>query len=1531
MSFLDIGTLKGTLELEDNFTSVLKVAEAAVGRAGTALKGFGVVTAGALGVAAGAIAGYAASITALGEKGSIIIGVEDAFARLAERAGQTGDVLIGKLNEGLRNTVDSMVLMEGANKALSAGVKLTGDDMRVLGATAREMAKTAGTDAATEISKLFNALTTGRTRALQMSGVTIDLEKAQKKFADSLGVTVDKLNDAGKLEAARIAILETSRKRLDELGESQLSFKERIDQVRNTMNNWWDDLSKGIARSPAINQALETISTNIQKIFSENGGKAVEFIVSGLEKVGSIIMGLAPAFDVARTAISAVIGVITTVIDNIKIFWNWLVEMNERFGVTDKIAHGAVVAFNFLKDAFYFVRDAVIALMNAWNSMPDWLQRLTIQAVAATLALKTMSVGIGAISSPIRAVITEIDLAINIVGNLSGALVQLPLAYQKITTAVIGWTVSQRAAEIATIAQGQAMVFWKALAIEMDVQIGRLIAKLGIYEALERVSALTTRALAAAKLFLSNTMTALIINYNALLMRLGLYESASRIATVSTRGLAAAKGFLASTALALSLNFQALAMRFGLMGTAAAGAGVALRGLSVGMVGLGTVIGGITGVLIPLTLAVTLLWGAWELFTIGPVTRFFEAVDTKAKSLLGVIEPLTWAEIRNAQAAKLAAEEHVKLGKSFDFAADIARRTQELLDLQGELSGERLAQDVQKLVNAYRNLTPEQQKAADVMKRTGEQALALREAGAKLPADLNALADAAAKARPQFGGLGDALSRFTDLGTEGADAARNMGAGIGDLTKVQYEQIAAALKAGKAETDIAVVYKTTAAHVKAVSLAEKELADVREFETKTRRDALELFATIEKAYLADQRQRANEAMNQVGKNFLETQRLIQQASREATLIGMGEYEKRRELLYREFNDDIARFKGSRDEYARYLAARKEMLRVNLEQINHEENKARDERSQGVQVETKNWKEGLSSVADTFKTLAKIAGDSMGGIVGGIGTAITAIDGLVNSLKDAGEGFAAGAFEFAQVFSMLASLQGPGLALAKAMDFGGRALTRQRAEVGRIGTYDAPTTELDKLIEQRELMKSLAQHMHGSALDKFQEQIELLQERIEKLSDAEEAAAEKTRKYEEALSRLGLTADDLLTPTERAQKQIQQLGEDLEAIGDPHDIQAVARQIAGPLNEALRTALSTGQKLPAAFRPFLEALIRSGKLSDDLARKMLGLPVPDAVPWRDMEDAANRYGISLDALGGKFQQSKLTEGAQQLIADWNILVNNGADVNAVMDGMQEQVQALIDNAQKFGLEIPAAMRPMLEAMVKAGRLTDESGEALEDLSSFKFSEDLTTKIEDLVAALDDLVDVLSNIPSPVITPEIRDPQRPGDRPNPTPGQRPPNSPNPNGPQLGDRDPLAPGVHYDPPPLLASGDPQREAGAQDPRAGYTPDEFAIGSRGLRYFDPSGELVKLHGMEEVLTQQQSEGVATMVARTLANADLKKPQPVNVEFNAHYHGPDADGWRRLWRSRVIQRELLQALSDNSEGFKGDLMDILNVTRGDE
>ena len=129
-------------------------------------------------------------------------------------------------------------------------------------------------------------------------------------------------------------------------------------------------------------------------------------------------------------------------------------------------------------------------------------------------------------------------------------------------------------------------------------------------------------------------------------------------------------------------------------------------------------------------------------------------------------------------------------------------------------------------------------------------------------------------------------------------------------------------------------------------------------------------------------------------------------------------------------------------------------------------------------------------------------------------------------------------------------------------------------------------------------------------------------------------------------------------------------------------------------------------------------------------------------FNEMASAAQRYGIDLEDLGDSFLGAELSKTAGQILRDFDLLTQGGADVDAVLTGMGDEISNLVRDSLKFGLEIPANMRPLLEQLLETGQLIDENGNALTSLENLAFAETLAQGFDRVVTSIDGLADIMA---------------------------------------------------------------------------------------------------------------------------------------------------------------------------------------------
>ena len=142
-------------------------------------------------------------------------------------------------------------------------------------------------------------------------------------------------------------------------------------------------------------------------------------------------------------------------------------------------------------------------------------------------------------------------------------------------------------------------------------------------------------------------------------------------------------------------------------------------------------------------------------------------------------------------------------------------------------------------------------------------------------------------------------------------------------------------------------------------------------------------------------------------------------------------------------------------------------------------------------------------------------------------------------------------------------------------------------------------------------------------------------------------------------------------------------------------------------------------------------------------------VNEALEFQDhamqiLDETTQRYGFTIEELGPAFARQQLSEQALQLYQDWVVLNSAGIDTVAIATRMADSVNAYVQRAVTMGIEVPEAMRPMLQQMIDLGLFTDASGEkigSLED-SGVRFSMTMSEGFRALIDEVHQLAEAIA---------------------------------------------------------------------------------------------------------------------------------------------------------------------------------------------
>ncbi len=219
---------------------------------------------------------------------------------------------------------------------------------------------------------------------------------------------------------------------------------------------------------------------------------------------------------------------------------------------------------------------------------------------------------------------------------------------------------------------------------------------------------------------------------------------------------------------------------------------------------------------------------------------------------------------------------------------------------------------------------------------------------------------------------------------------------------------------------------------------------------------------------------------------------------------------------------------------------------------------------------------------------------------------------------------------------------------------------------------------------------------------------------------------------------GVTLDALLNAknAEEYQKAIDDLN---KAFADQ---KAKIDADTAALGDLVKQANDLAGTLPPAVQDAIDKMITLASETGNTQNVLAGLAGVQQVSFKDMSAIAQKYGVDLQSLGPKFQAAKINDTAQGIINDFDTLQRGLGDTDEALTVLRKPINDLVNDSLKFGVAIPANMKPWVEQLEKTGQLTDENGDKITDLSKLKFSDPIVTEFDKIIAKLQELIDKIA---------------------------------------------------------------------------------------------------------------------------------------------------------------------------------------------
>ncbi|WZO97255.1 hypothetical protein EP7_004279 [Isosphaeraceae bacterium EP7] len=203
------------------------------------------------------------SLVAVINRGQGVSELSAAFGTLQSAAGSLASNELQQLRTATQGLLSDTELMRAANEALASGLKP--EQFNKVAEAADALGDAFGKNTKVALDDLTRALVTGQEKLLKQYGIQIDNAKAEKEFAASIGITAKQLNEAGKLEAARIAILDEIVKKSGEVAGGTETAGDAVQRLGVSFNNTLDTISQYINEASGVVAVFDAISNAAAK------------------------------------------------------------------------------------------------------------------------------------------------------------------------------------------------------------------------------------------------------------------------------------------------------------------------------------------------------------------------------------------------------------------------------------------------------------------------------------------------------------------------------------------------------------------------------------------------------------------------------------------------------------------------------------------------------------------------------------------------------------------------------------------------------------------------------------------------------------------------------------------------------------------------------------------------------------------------------------------------------------------------------------------------------------------------------------------------------------------------------------------------------------------------------------------------------------------------------------------------------------------------------------------------------------------
>jgi hypothetical protein len=183
-----------------------------------------------------------------------------------------------------------------------------------------------------------------------------------------------------------------------------------------------------------------------------------------------------------------------------------------------------------------------------------------------------------------------------------------------------------------------------------------------------------------------------------------------------------------------------------------------------------------------------------------------------------------------------------------------------------------------------------------------------------------------------------------------------------------------------------------------------------------------------------------------------------------------------------------------------------------------------------------------------------------------------------------------------------------------------------------------------------------------------------------------------------------------------------------------------RQLGAQFGDLMKQAQAAGIVFQHTFDPHNA---QQFKAAIEEVQKALDT---QAEAQKTLDDAIQRYGFTINELGPAFAKQKLDEQMAQIYKDWQVLTAAGVDHEAMLTRVGPEVGKLVDQYISAGVEIPSAMKPIIDDLYQHHKLLHANGEEYTEAEykGISYAQTMSQMFTDLITHVQALVDAINGM-------------------------------------------------------------------------------------------------------------------------------------------------------------------------------------------